>query len=100
MTSAERQELQARARGILFDTGGSRRRDIYVLSNRGSNRLTHQKLQHDSESEGECDGNVADGENGESGSQPILFKKDTRETSLNYHPPLSPTMQASSGESS
>ena len=53
--------------------------------------LAHEKLKHDSESE--CD---EGGMIGESGSQPMMFKKE----SSVIHLPPSPTIQASSGESS
>ena len=79
--------MQIRAKGILNDNMIGKR-DIYVLSSRG---VAQQKLKHDSESEGEA------GVNGESGSQPILFKKEPIER---LKLPPSPTMQASSGESS
>ena len=48
-------------------------------------------MKHDSESEYDEGGMI-----GESGSQPILFRKESSVMQL----PLSPTMQASSGESS
>ena len=73
MTNKEKYALQNRAIGILNEKK-NRPRDIYVFSNRNSG-LAPVILQHDSESEGE---NEAHGENGESGSQPIVFERKSR----------------------
>ena len=102
MSSREKDELQLTAKGIKMKLE-NRPRDIYVLSNKSNNRLTYEKLCHDSGSEGEeeAHGMKVGIENGESGSQPLLFARDSSETLVGREQrPPSPTLQASSGESS
>ena len=97
MSSKEKEDLQLTAKTIIMKQV-NRPRDIYMLSNKNNNRLTYQKLQHDSESEGEDDRQRVGAVNGESGSQPIVFPRevvarDSSETLVDHlQRPPSPTL--------